>query len=228
MSFENRPAAGRQLASALAHYAGTNVVVLGVACGGVVVAREVAAALHAPLDVIVARRIGVPTQPEMTVGAVGEGGVSIRRPDAMRTAGMSDDQFVAAELHALGEIERRCQRFRGERPLTDLRGKVVIIVDDGISTGCTASAAVAVAREHHAEHIVVATPVSTVTADQDLQRQADDVVVLQVSQDLLAIRYWYDNFAACTDDDVVRLLAGAAATPDALPVGAVGDRRCEA
>ena len=209
MIFKNRVEAGLQLASALMPYVGGSLVVLGLPRGGVPVAREVAAVLHAPLDVLVVRKIGLPFQPEVAMGAVGEGGVGIRNRDTMRLASVSDEQFLAIELHELGEVERRCRRYRGTRPMAELTGKVAIIVDDGVATGATASAAISVARAHGAAFVVMATPVSSAQAAHDLAEQADDFVAIQTPADMLAVGYWYDDFTPTTDDEVERILAEA-------------------
>ena len=209
MIFKNRVEAGVQLASALMSYVGSRPVVLGLPRGGVPVAREVAAVLHAPLDILVVRKIGLPFQPEVAMGAVGEGGVAIRNRETMRLASVSDEQFLAVELHELGEVERRCRRYRGTRPMADLTGKVAIIVDDGVATGATASAAISVARAHGAAFVVMATPVSSAEAADDLAEQADDFVATQTPADMLAVGYWYDDFTPTTDDEVERILADA-------------------
>jgi putative phosphoribosyl transferase len=207
--FADRIDAGQQLAEALRPLEGSDPIVLGLPRGGVPVAHEVAVALRAPLDVLVVRKVGLPMQPEVAMGAVGEGGACVRDDELMRRAGVSDEEFVRIELAELAEIERRCRRYRGARAMTDLRGRNVVIVDDGIATGSTAEAAILVAREHGAAHIVLAAPVSSGEAVEALRRIADEVVVVQCPRNMLAVGYWYDDFRPTTDEEVVLLLSRA-------------------
>ena len=159
MSFLDRTDAGRRLAQRTLHLRGENVVVLGLPRGGVPVAAEVARALRAPLDVIVVRKLGVPVQPELGMGAIGEGGVRIINPEVVAIAHVTDAEIAAVERRERAELERRARRFRGERRRTPLTGRTAIIIDDGIATGSTARAACQVARAQGAARVVLAVPV---------------------------------------------------------------------
>jgi len=139
MAFRNRAEAGQRLAQAVQHLHGTDVVVLGIPRGGVPVAVEVARALGAPLDVVVVHKVGVPWQPELAIGAVGECGVSIVNPELVRAAGVEPDELAAAQDQAWTELERRILLLRGDRPRVPVAGRTAIIVDDGIATGATAA-----------------------------------------------------------------------------------------
>ena len=153
MSFLDRTDAGRRLAQRTLHLRGENVVVLGLPRGGVPVAAEVARALRAPLDVIVVRKLGVPVQPELGMGAIGEGGVRIINPEVVAIAHVTDAEIAAVERRERAELERRARRFRGERRRTPLTGRTAIIIDDGIATGSTARAACQVARAQGAVRV---------------------------------------------------------------------------
>ena len=160
MTFTDRADAGRQLARLLTHLQGDDVVVIGLPRGGVPVAAEVARELRAPLDVIVVRKLGVPVQPELAMGAIGEGGAEVVNHDVVRAAHVTAREFAAVEAEQRDELTRRSMRFRGERPRMPLAGKVVIVVDDGIATGSTARAACAVVRSEGASRVVLAVPVA--------------------------------------------------------------------
>src|SRR5450756_688428 len=155
MTFTDRVDAGRRLATRLQHLRGDEVVVLGLPRGGVPVAYEVARALDAPLDVIVVRKLGVPFQPELGMGAIGEGGARVLNDDVIRLAGVRPEDLAQVEARERAEVERRARRFRGERPMLSLEGRTIIIVDDGIATGGTARAALQVARVHGAGRVVL-------------------------------------------------------------------------
>jgi putative phosphoribosyl transferase len=161
-------------------------VVLGLPRGGVEVAVEVAAALAVPLDVIMVRKLGVPSQPELAMGAIGEGGVRIVLPETVRRAGVTPDELAEVELRERAELQRRAQRFRGDRPRIPLAGRTAVVVDDGIATGSTARAWVA--RMHDA---------------------ADELVALVTPAALQAIGTWYTDFTQTTDEQVVACLRGA-------------------
>ena len=160
MVFADRVDAGRRLAARLGHLRGEPVVVLGLPRGGVPVAFEVAAALGAPLDVIVVRKLGVPFQPELGMGAIGEDGARIINDEIVRLAGVTDRQLAEVESRERAELERRALRFRGDRPRVPLEGRIAVVVDDGIATGSTARAACQVARAHGAARVVLAVPVA--------------------------------------------------------------------
>jgi len=225
--FRNRRDAGRRLAVALASLRDDEPVVVGLPRGGVPVAAEVAEALGAPLDVIVVRKLGVPFQPELGMGAIGEGGVRVLNEDVVRIAGVSPGEVAEVEERERSELERRARRFRGDRTAVSLAGRVVIVVDDGIATGGTARAAVEVARAHGACRVVLAVPVAPPDAAASLREVADDVVCLVTPVALSAVGQWYDDFTQTSDAEVVRLLDANAAASDpavtdvSIPVGDV-------
>jgi putative phosphoribosyl transferase len=206
MAFRDRQDAGRQLAQRLAGWRDDDVVVLGLPRGGVPVAFEVAKALDAPLDVIIVRKLGVPVQPELGMGALGEDGVRVLNSEIMDIARVSDRELEEVERKERAEVARRSQQFRGERPRVPLEGRSVIIVDDGIATGSTARAACAVARAHGAKQVVLATPVAPPTAVAELQGCADEIVVLETPDRFFAIGQWYGDFTQTPDNEVTELL----------------------
>jgi putative phosphoribosyl transferase len=220
MPFVDRVDAGRRLAAALSHLRGTGVVVLGLPRGGVPVASEVAAALDAPLDVIVVRKLGVPFQAELAMGAIGEGVVRVLNHDLIRMAGVTGHELAQVEERERAELERRAERFRAGRPRVDVRGRTVVIVDDGVATGSTAKTACRVAKALGAARVIVAVPVASRRAIAQLRDDAE-VVCLESPEDLWSVGEWYRNFTQTTDDEVVALLDRAA--PRAL-VPAVHDR----
>src|SRR6266568_4106979 len=152
----DRTDAGRHLASSLDRLRGSDVVVLGLPRGGVPVAFEVARALGAPLDVIVVRKLGVPYQPELAMGAIGEGGIRVSNDDVIRRGGITSQEIAAVEERERADLDQQAQRFRAGRPHTDLAGRTAVIVDDGIATGSTAAAACQVARQLGASQVVLA------------------------------------------------------------------------
>jgi predicted phosphoribosyltransferase len=205
--FRNRREAGRALGARLAEMPIENPVVLGLPRGGVPVAFEIAQALHAPLDVLLVRKVGVPSQPELAMGAIGEEGVRVVNDRVVQAVGASREEFAQVEAAEREELDRRVIRYRGDRPRVDLNGRTAIIVDDGIATGATARAACFVARLHGATSVVFATPVAPPSAITELGRDAEDVVVLAAPAHFYAIGQFYDDFGQTTDDEVVSLLA---------------------
>ena len=165
MRFRDRSDAGRQLASRLLPLRGEDVVVLGLPRGGVPVAVEVARAIRAPLDVILVRKLGVPAQPELGMGAIGEGDAKVINADVVRYAGVSEADITAVERRERSELERRITRFRGDVPREPLTGRIAVLVDDGIATGSTARAACQVARAQGAARVVLAVPVAPPSAE---------------------------------------------------------------
>jgi putative phosphoribosyl transferase len=210
MSFRDRQDAGRQLSARLEHLRDAKPIVVGLPRGGVPVAAEVANALDAPLDVIVVRKLGVPYQPELGFGAIGEGGVEVLNEEVLRAAGLGDDDIARVEAKEREEVARRARRFRGDRPPVPLAGRTVIVVDDGLATGGTARAALEVAREHGASRVVLAVPVAPVGTVRAMQDVADEVVCLETPSAFFAIGQWYDDFTQTSDDEVVDLLANGA------------------
>lgn len=204
--FADRVQAGRALAGALEHLRGDPTVVLGLPRGGVPVADEVALALDAPLDVIVVRKLGVPFQPELGMGAIGEDGVRVVNRDIVRTAGVSEHQLAEVESRERTELERRAARFRDARPRVALEGRTAVLVDDGIATGSTARAACQVARAHGAQRVVLAVPVAPRGWTGRLGDAADEYVCLATPEDFAAVGQFYADFSQTTDEEVVALL----------------------
>ncbi len=209
MRFRNRSDAGRRLASRLQFLRSEDVVVLGLPRGGVPVAAEVARTLRAPLDVILVRKLGVPAQPELGLGAIGESGARVINQEVVRYAHVSKDQIAQVEAKERAELQRRAQRFRGDAPHVPLAGRTAVIVDDGIATGSTARAACQVARALGAASVVLAVPVAPPSADRALRGDADEVICLEMPDRFLAIGEWYEDFAQTSDEEVVALLRAA-------------------
>lgn len=203
MHFADRVDAGRRLAARLHHLRDEPVVVLGLPRGGVPVAAEVARALAAPLDVIIVRKLGVPFQPELGMGAIGEGGARVVNDEVIRRAGVSGDELAHVEARERTELERRARRFRGDRPSVDLDGRTAVIVDDGIATGSTARAACQVARARGAARVVLAVPVAPPGWEASLADVADELVALDTPEPFWAIGRFYTNFAPTTDQEVL-------------------------
>ena len=219
MRFADRTDAGRRLAARLEAFRGRDVVVLALPRGGVPVAYEVARALGAPLDVILVRKLGVPFQPELGMGAIGEGGVRILNQRVVQMAGVGPTEIEAVEKRERAELARRAVRYRGERPRTPLEGRVAIVVDDGIATGSTARVACRVARTHGASRVILAAPVAPPSTAGEFTEDADEVVLLETPGEFWAIGQFYDDFTQTTDDQVQSLLARAAAPVASSPAG---------
>ncbi|MFF4622678.1 phosphoribosyltransferase family protein [Nonomuraea jabiensis] len=212
--FVDRHDAGVRLAERLAGLVtDENVVVLGLPRGGVPVAFEVARALGAPLDVIVVRKLGVPFQPELGFGAVGEGGVRVINADVVRMADVTPEEMSTVEEREQAEVLRRARRFRDGRPPIDIAGRTVIVVDDGIATGGTARAACQVAHARGAARVILAVPVGTPDTVASLREDADEVICLETPTALWAIGTWYADFTQTPDEQVTELLRRA--TPPA-------------
>ena len=211
MRFRDRSDAGRQLASRLLPLRGTDVVVLGLPRGGVAVAAEVARALDAPLDVILVRKLGVPSQPELGMGAIGEEGARVINADVVRYAQVSEADIRAVERRERAELERRIKRYRGDTPREPLAGRTAILVDDGIATGSTARAACQVARALGASRVVLAVPVAPPSARTTLADAIDELICLETPGRFLAIGEWYEDFSQTRDEEVVSLLRAARA-----------------
>jgi putative phosphoribosyl transferase len=211
MPFRDRREAGRRLAERLSGLQPSSPLVLGLPRGGVPVAFEVAQALGAPLDVLVVRKLGVPFQPELGMGAVGEDGVRVLNADVLRQAGVSDAQLAEVEARERAEVEERAGRLRRGRPAVPLRDRTVVIVDDGLATGGTARAAVRVARERGAARVVLAVPVAPPDTVAALHRDADDVIAVETPEPFFAIGGWYTDFSPTSDQEVVELLDAASA-----------------
>ena len=210
MPFLDRADAGRRLASLLAGLPtierGAGSVVVGLPRGGIPVAYEIARALGAPLDVILVRKVGLPAQPELAMGAIGEDGVRVVNEDVVRAERVSERQFAEVEDLERAELLRRAERYRADHPRVPLAGKTAIVVDDGIATGSTARAACQVARAHGAARVVLAVPLAPQASLDVLASVADEVVCAEVPEPFLAIGQWYLDFAQTADAEVVDLL----------------------
>ncbi len=208
--FRDRVDAGRRLAGRLADEpllaAGTKRVVVGLPRGGVPVAAEVARLLGVPLDVIVVRKLGVPRQPELAMGAIGEDGAQVLDPEILGASGVGAAEVAAVEARERAVLEARVRRLRGAAPPVPLDGTSVVVVDDGIATGSTMVAACRVARARGAAHVLVAVPVGPEPTPPAVTSAADAVVILEQPKRLLAVGYWYRDFTAVSDDEVVRML----------------------
>lgn len=204
--FADRAEAGRLLAQRLADLRDESVVVLGLPRGGVLVAFQVARWLPAPLDVLVVRKVGVPCQPELAMGAIGEGGVRVVNEAAVRAAGVTPEAFAAVERSERRELARRVARFRGGRAPASLDGKTAVIVDDGIATGATARAACQVARALGAARVVLAVPVASLDSVAGLRHYADQLVCLETPESFRCIGQFYADFSQTPDAEVNDLL----------------------
>jgi putative phosphoribosyl transferase len=211
--FVDRGDAGRQLGQRLAHLrdpeVAGGVVVLGLPRGGVRVAAEVAAALDAPLDVIVVRKLGVPSQPELAMGAISEGGVRLLQPETIHRSGVTRDELAAVARREGAELARRAELFRGDRTRVPLTGRIAVIVDDGIATGSSARAACLVARAQGAVRVVLAVPVAPFGWIRGLHDVADELIALVTPRELQAIGMWYSDFSQTSDGEVIACLRSA-------------------
>ncbi|WP_066948904.1 phosphoribosyltransferase family protein [Streptomyces lushanensis] len=223
MRFVDRTAAGKRLAEELERMDLGDPVVLGLPRGGIPVAYEVARALGAPLDVIAVRKLGVPYQPELGFGAIGEDGVRIMNDDVVRAARVSPRERAEIERDACEALAQRLRRYRGDRPPAGLTGRTAVVVDDGIATGSTASAACRVARARGAARVVLAVPLAPAEALAWLRQEADAVVCLYSPDCFGSVGQWYVNFAQTGDDEVAALLArGATPGENTAPAARAG------
>jgi len=207
MLFQDRTDAGRELAAKLRDYADRpDVLVLALPRGGVPVAAVVADELNAPLDVFVVRKLGVPFQPELAMGAIATGGVRVLNEDVVRMLNIPDDVIDQVTIRERRELERRERDYRGERPPTDVRGKTVILIDDGLATGSTMRAAVEALREQRPAKIVVAVPVGAPETCDEIQHLADEAICARAPEPFHAVGMWYDDFSQTTDEEVHELL----------------------
>ncbi len=209
MSFKDRIQAGRQLARALARYKQAKPVILALPRGGVPVAAEVAEALDAPLDLVLVRKIGVPFQPELAMGAVVDGTapLTVRNADVIAMGGVSEEEFARVRDKELQEIDRRRSRYVGGRAHPNLKGRTVIVVDDGIATGATTRAALQAVRAREPAALILAVPVAPTDVLRRLSGEADEIICLEDHEDFGAIGYFYDDFGQVGDEEVIRLLA---------------------
>ena len=215
MPFADRTDAGRKLAQALAGYRDQHVVVLGLPRGGVPVAAQVAEALKAPLDLILVRKIGVPMQPELAMGAVVDGNTPliVRNDEVIELAGIDESEFKRVCDGELAEIERRRKRYLGSRERIDVAGRTVIVVDDGIATGATTRAALRATRAREPKKLVLAVPVAPTESLMMMREEADEVICLEDYASFGAIGCYYADFRQTTDDEVIDALARSVPAP---------------
>lgn len=208
MAFDDRSDAGRRLAKALAAYKGRGAVVLALPRGGVPVAAEVATALDAPLDLILVRKIGVPTQPELAMGAVVDGAapIVVRNEEVIELSGVRPDEFDATCARELAEIERRRKLYIGDRARAEIAGQVVIVVDDGIATGATTEAALQAVRKRKPKELVLAIPVAPRDTVEKLRSEVDSLICLETPEPFGAIGYFYRDFRQISDREVMAIL----------------------
>jgi putative phosphoribosyl transferase len=210
--FRDRTEAGRYLAQELTAYADRpDVLVLGLPRGGVPVAAEVARLLHAPLDVFVVRKLGLPGQMELAMGAIATGGVRVENEEVVQALGISEEALAAAATEERPELKRRERLYRGDRPPPEVRGRIIILVDDGLATGSTMRAAVMALRRQQPARIIVAVPIGAEESCASLQDHADEVLCLRTPEPFGAVGLWYEDFTQTSDEEVRELLEEAEA-----------------
>jgi predicted phosphoribosyltransferase len=219
MSFKNRSEAGRKLAARLAIYKGQHPLLLALPRGGVPVAAEVAAVLGAPIDLVLVRKIGVPSQPELAMGAIvdGDSPIIVRNEDVIRLAGVDERGFGAARDREFAEIERRRRLYLGGRNRIGVKDRVAIVIDDGIATGATTRAALRAIRMRQPAKLILAVPVGPTDTIEAMREEADEVLCLEIYEDFRAIGAFYDDFRQITDQEVIDILAHFAGPGSAGP-----------
>jgi putative phosphoribosyl transferase len=214
--FEDRVDAGRQLAARLTHYADrADVIVLALPRGGLPVGFEVARALHAPLDVMIVRKLGTPGQPELAMGAIASGGVRVVNDEVIRELGISQEQLDEVAAEAQLEVERRERLYRAGRPPLEIAGRTAILVDDGIATGSTMRAAIQALRAQKPARLVVAAPTAAPATCEQIRKQVDELVCLTTPEPFFAIGFFYRDFPQLSDDAVREILHKATVQPSA-------------
>jgi putative phosphoribosyl transferase len=214
MAFRDRADAGRVLAAELGHLAGDpNVLVLGLQRGGVPVADEVARALGAPLDVLLVRKLGVPDQPELAMGAIASGGVRILNREVVNPLRIPPEVIDEVTAREWDELRRRERDYHDDRPAPDVRGRTVILIDDGLATGSTMRSAVVALRRQGPGRLVVAVPIAAPSTCEEFQDEVDEVVCARTPEPFHAVGVWYEDFSQTTDDEVRSLLARASVEP---------------
>lgn len=208
--FRDRVHAGQLLAEALMKYANRDdVLVLGLPRGGVPVAYEVANQLHAPLDVLIVRKLGVPDNEELAMGAIASGGVKVLNSTVVRAFGIPPDVIEQAVATQSKELRRRELAYRGHTGAPEIKGRIVILVDDGIATGSTIRAAVQALRQQHPKQVIIAVPTAAPDSCEGLEPIVDDLVTLMRPEDFRGVGQWYEDFPQTSDAEVTQLLARA-------------------
>ncbi len=216
--FRDRKEAGKLLAAELAAYANKqDVIVLALPRGGVPVGFEIAQALHVPLDVIVVRKLGVPGQEELAMGAIATGGICILNKDVVQFLNIPDEVIDEITAQELQELERREHLFRGERPAYDVGGRTVILVDDGIATGATMHAAVAAIKQRQPTRIIIAVPTAAPSTCDEFAAEVDELVCVIRPEPFIAVGYWYRQFSQTSDEEVRSLLERANQGTSTIP-----------
>jgi putative phosphoribosyl transferase len=216
--FRDRTEAGQVLATKLAAYANRpDVLVLALPRGGVPVAFEIARALHAPLDVLIVRKLGVPGQKELALGAIASGGVRVLNDDVVRMLAIPDEVINKIAVHEQHEVERRERLYRADRPAIDVHGRTVILVDDGIATGATMRAAVTAVRQLQPAHIIIAVPAAASSTCDEFAAEVDELVCVIRPEEFFAVGFWYKHFSQTTDEEVRDLLQQATHEPSITP-----------
>jgi putative phosphoribosyl transferase len=209
--FQDRHEAGQLLARQLHPYKGReDVIVFALPRGGVPVGYEIARELNAPLDVFVVRKLGVPWQPELAMGAIAGDGIEVLNGDVVTAYNIPPHVIRSVAEREGDELKRRLLHYRGDRPFPDVTGKIAILVDDGLATGSTMKAAVRAVRQKHPASVVVAVPVAAADTCRELRREVDDIVCLHTPHEFSAVGLWYDDFSQTTDEEVRHLLGQAA------------------
>lgn len=207
MLFKDRADAGRQLAAELGEYANRHdVVVMALPRGGVPVAFEVAQQLHAPLDIFLVRKLGVPGHEELAMGAIASGNVRVINQQVVRSLGIQQAAIDAVAEQELRELQRRERAYRGDRPVPETRGRTVILVDDGLATGSTMRAAATALRQTEPLRLVVAVPVASPDTCNEFREEVDEIVCAQTPEPFYAVGRWYKDFSQTTDEEVHQLL----------------------
>jgi predicted phosphoribosyltransferase len=204
--FAHRREAGVELASQLRHLERHDTVVLALPRGGVPVAYEVAEALHAPLDIFLVRKLGLPGYPELAMGAIASGGVRVLNPEVVQFYGVSSSAIEAVARDEQRELERREREYRRGRPMTNVHDKVVILVDDGLATGSTMRAAVEAVRQHSPKRVIVAVPVGARSTCEEFADITDETICGRMPEQFSAVGLWYRDFSQTTDEEVQSLL----------------------
>ena len=208
MNFKNRSDAGRKLAARLAQYKDQQVVLLALPRGGVPVAAEVAAVLGAPIDLVLVRKIGVPSQPELAMGAIvdGDSPITVRNEDVIRLAGVDERTFRAVRDREFAELERRRRLYLGGRNRIGVKDRIAIVIDDGVATGATTRAALRAIRMRQPNKLILAVPVGPTDTIEAMREEADEVLCLEIYEEFNAIGTFYVDFRQITDQEVIDIL----------------------